>query len=38
MTYLIYSVLTEEEIRNRELELKLKLEKTVAFKVKTCTQ
>ncbi|KAM8859660.1 cilia- and flagella-associated protein 43 isoform 2-T2 [Spinachia spinachia] len=32
VTYLVYSVLGEEEIRNRELELKLKLEKTLAFK------
>ncbi|XP_034537901.1 cilia- and flagella-associated protein 43 isoform X3 [Notolabrus celidotus] len=32
ITYLAYSVLIEEEMRNRELELKLKLEKTVAFK------
>ncbi|KAI3363278.1 hypothetical protein L3Q82_011908 [Scortum barcoo] len=32
MTYLIYSVLIEEEMRNRELELKLKLEKTLAYK------
>ncbi|XP_076599514.1 cilia- and flagella-associated protein 43 [Chaetodon auriga] len=32
ITYLVYSVLVEEEIRNRELELKLKLEKTVAHK------
>uniref|UniRef100_A0A7N8WQ09 Cilia and flagella associated protein 43 n=1 Tax=Mastacembelus armatus TaxID=205130 RepID=A0A7N8WQ09_9TELE len=29
ITYLVYSVLIEEEMRNRELELKLKLEKTL---------
>nr|XP_040034407.1 cilia- and flagella-associated protein 43 isoform X2 [Gasterosteus aculeatus aculeatus] len=32
VTYLVYSVLEEDEIRNRDLELKLKLEKTLAFK------
>ncbi|XP_041802985.1 cilia- and flagella-associated protein 43 [Chelmon rostratus] len=32
ITYLAYSVLVEEEIRNREQELKLKLEKMVAHK------
>nr|XP_020456113.1 cilia- and flagella-associated protein 43 [Monopterus albus] len=32
ITYLVYSVLIEEEMRNRELELKLKLEKTLAYK------
>ncbi|XP_035519235.1 cilia- and flagella-associated protein 43 [Morone saxatilis] len=32
ITYLIYSVLLEEEMRNRELELKFKLEETVAHK------
>ncbi|XP_049456039.1 cilia- and flagella-associated protein 43 isoform X1 [Epinephelus fuscoguttatus] len=32
ITYLVYSVLTEDEMRNRELELKLKLEKTLAYK------
>ncbi|KAF3841998.1 hypothetical protein F7725_023949, partial [Dissostichus mawsoni] len=31
-TYLVYSVLIEDEMRNRELELKLKLEKTLAYK------
>ncbi|XP_034008505.1 cilia- and flagella-associated protein 43 isoform X1 [Trematomus bernacchii] len=31
-TYLVYSVLIEDEMRNRELELKLKLEKTLAHK------
>lgn len=34
ITYLAYSVLVEEEIRNREQELKLKLEKMVAHKVR----
>ncbi|XP_041644785.1 cilia- and flagella-associated protein 43 [Cheilinus undulatus] len=32
ITYLVYSVLIEGEMRNREQELKLKLEKTVAYK------
>ncbi|XP_037321813.2 cilia- and flagella-associated protein 43 isoform X1 [Pungitius pungitius] len=32
VTYLVYSVLEEDEIRNRDLELKLKLEKILAFK------
>ncbi|XP_059215696.1 cilia- and flagella-associated protein 43 isoform X2 [Centropristis striata] len=32
ITYLIYSVLIEDEMRNRELELKLKLEETLAYK------
>ncbi|XP_010742471.3 cilia- and flagella-associated protein 43 isoform X1 [Larimichthys crocea] len=32
ITYLVYSVLVEEEMRNQELELKRKLEKTVAHK------
>nr|XP_046257140.1 cilia- and flagella-associated protein 43 isoform X2 [Scatophagus argus] len=32
ITYLVYSVQVEEEMRNRELELKLKLENTVAHK------
>ncbi|XP_018552334.1 LOW QUALITY PROTEIN: cilia- and flagella-associated protein 43 [Lates calcarifer] len=32
ITYLVYSVIIEEEMRNRELELKLKLEKTLAYK------
>ncbi|XP_031694958.1 cilia- and flagella-associated protein 43 [Anarrhichthys ocellatus] len=32
ITYLVYSVLVEDEMRNRELELKLKLEKTLAYK------
>ncbi|XP_024916858.1 cilia- and flagella-associated protein 43 isoform X2 [Cynoglossus semilaevis] len=32
ITYLVYSLLAEEEMRNRELELKLKLEKLLAFK------
>ncbi|XP_070772213.1 cilia- and flagella-associated protein 43 [Enoplosus armatus] len=32
ITYLVYSVLVEEEMRNRDLELKLKLEKTLAYK------
>ncbi|XP_054455755.1 cilia- and flagella-associated protein 43 [Anoplopoma fimbria] len=32
ITYLVYSVLVEDEMRNRELELKLKLEKTLAHK------
>lgn len=34
ITYLVYSVIIEEEMRNRELELKLKLEKTLAYKVR----
>lgn len=34
ITYLVYSVLVEEEMRNRELELKLKLEKTMSHKVR----
>ncbi|XP_045926905.1 cilia- and flagella-associated protein 43 isoform X2 [Micropterus dolomieu] len=34
ITYLVYSVLIEEEMRNRDLELKLKLEKTLAYKDK----
>lgn len=34
MTYLVCAVLIEEEMRNRELELKLKLEKTLAYKVR----
>uniref|UniRef100_UPI0037E722FD cilia- and flagella-associated protein 43 n=1 Tax=Semicossyphus pulcher TaxID=241346 RepID=UPI0037E722FD len=32
ITYLVYSVLIEGEMRNRELELKLKLENAVAYK------
>ncbi|XP_039994475.1 cilia- and flagella-associated protein 43 [Xiphias gladius] len=32
ITYFVYTVVIEEEIRNRELELKLKLEKTLAYK------
>ncbi|XP_040905777.1 cilia- and flagella-associated protein 43 [Toxotes jaculatrix] len=32
ITYLAYSVIVEEEMRNRELELKLKLEKMLAYK------
>lgn len=36
MTYLIYSVQIEEEMRNREVELKLKLEKMMIHKVR-CT-
>lgn len=34
MTYLIYSVTVEEEMKNRELELKLRLEKALAYKVR----
>ncbi|XP_026210810.1 cilia- and flagella-associated protein 43 isoform X2 [Anabas testudineus] len=32
IAYLVYSILIEEEIRNHELELKLKLEKMLAYK------
>ncbi|XP_071336498.1 cilia- and flagella-associated protein 43 isoform X2 [Trachinotus anak] len=32
ITYLVYSVIIEEEMRNRELELKLKHEKALAYK------
>ncbi|KAA8583707.1 hypothetical protein FQN60_014915 [Etheostoma spectabile] len=32
ITYLVYTVLIEDEMRCRELELKLKLEKTLAYK------
>ncbi|KAK5854131.1 hypothetical protein PBY51_015227 [Eleginops maclovinus] len=32
ITYLVYSILIEDEMRNREQELKLKLEKTLAYK------
>ncbi|KAM6922521.1 cilia- and flagella-associated protein 43 [Lycodopsis pacificus] len=32
ITYLVYSVLVEDGMRNRELELKLKLEKAFAYK------
>lgn len=34
ITYLVDAVLTEEQMRNRELELKLKLEKMLAYKVR----
>ncbi|XP_034407920.1 cilia- and flagella-associated protein 43 [Cyclopterus lumpus] len=32
ITYLVHSILVEDEMRNRELEFKLKLEKTLAYK------
>ncbi|XP_070696760.1 cilia- and flagella-associated protein 43 [Pempheris klunzingeri] len=38
MTYLINSVLIEEEMRNQEMELKLKFEKMVAFKDETAEE
>uniref|UniRef100_A0A8C2Z7E0 Uncharacterized protein n=1 Tax=Cyclopterus lumpus TaxID=8103 RepID=A0A8C2Z7E0_CYCLU len=34
ITYLVHSILVEDEMRNRELEFKLKLEKTLAYKVR----
>ncbi|XP_023282389.1 cilia- and flagella-associated protein 43 [Seriola lalandi dorsalis] len=35
ITYLVYSVIIEQEMRNRELELKLKLEKALAYEDET---
>ncbi|XP_068577145.1 cilia- and flagella-associated protein 43 [Cebidichthys violaceus] len=32
ITYLVYSVLVEDEMRNRELELKLRLDETLAYR------
>lgn len=34
MTFLVDSLLIEEEMRNREVELKLKLEQVLAYKVR----
>lgn len=34
ITYLAFSVLVEEEMRNQELELKLKLERLLAYEVR----